>query len=268
MPLHPENTKTLLARIPSAHPELRQAVMLCMSAAERLEAKRTELERGGRLTPAGQRQELVEALKKQARDWRDARVPITEAQARLKTMRAALKARPSTEPNDLVGEMRRAELRAAIAEMPAGERAAYVLGSEDPQVAEAILGQPCFVSGLPSDVYEKVEAGYVQRVNARALQDIEALQAAVSAAETAAVVAKNEMARITGFEPRQFAEIFVPIENKERAPWLLKGGADEPPLVCTVQQDGTALYRPATADEIREGVYFKDLEEYRAAMAA
>jgi hypothetical protein len=270
MPLHPENTKTLVSRIPADHPDasvLRQAVTACLAAAERLEAKRAALERGGRLTPAGQRQELVEALKQQARDWRDGRVAITETRAKLETMRAGLKARPPTDPGDLVGELRRQELRSVIAEMPAGERAAFVLGSEDPQVAEAILGQPCFVSGLASDAYEKVQAAYVQRVNAGALQEIEALGAAVAAAETGALVARNELAQISGLEPREFSEIFEPIVHRQKAPWLVGSPGKE--MVVIVGQDGaSATYRAASDEERREGKFYKDLEEYKQAMAA
>src|SRR5215210_2126610 len=193
MPLHPENVRTLLARIPD-HPEavkLRAAVAECLSAAERLAAKRSQLEGDGRLTPAGQRQEMIEALKKSARDWRDARQPITEAKERLDQMRAALKSRPVADPNDIVGEMKRAELRAAIAELPQGERASFVLSSTDAQVIAAVLDQPAFVTGLPPDVFGKLEEAYVARANAPQLQEIEALQAAVAAAETATVVARN-----------------------------------------------------------------------------
>jgi hypothetical protein len=72
-------------------------------------------------------------LRAAVRDLRDARGPINKLQKKLDAKRAAI-AMPKFDPGDVVGFLRRQELRAALRSMDTGERA---LTLNDPAFADA-----------------------------------------------------------------------------------------------------------------------------------
>ena len=213
--------ESLVSRLPKHHPEadkMRVAIVECLAAAEKFEAKRRELDAKGHLTPRGRHEALKEQLvKESARDLRDAAKPISEALERLRTMKAAIKARPSTDPHDVVAELKRQELRTTIANLTDDERIPFVLSSKDPRVAEAVLDVPAIVSALPEEVVAKIESAYQERVFGKDLEEIKAFEAVVAEAQSAAAVARDEMQRTIGLERKAFDEIVTPIETKARA---------------------------------------------------
>ena len=256
-------TRNLVSRLPQ-HPEsarMRVVIQETLAVAEKFEAKRRELESKGHLTPHGRREALKEALTKQfARDLRDAQKPISEARERLRTMKSAVKVKPSADPNNVVAALERQELRATIAEMPEAERIGFVLGTSDPRILEAVLGQPAVVSGIPEEVFAKVESAYQERRFAKELHEIRELETVVVEAEAAARVARDELRQTIDLDPRAFDAIVKPIEEKRSAPWLIKDGEK-----IRVVKPGQHHYPEASADEIRDGVYYRDVEEYQAA---
>jgi hypothetical protein len=175
-------------------------------------------------------------------------------------MKAAVKVKPPVDRNDVVAAMERQELRATIAEMPDAERIGFVLGTSDPRIIEAVLGQPAVVSGIPEEVFSKVEASYQERRYAKELREIRDLEAVVAEAEAAARVARDEMRQTIGLDPKCFDDIVKPIEEKRSAPWLIKDGEK-----IRVVKPGQHHYPEASADEIRDGVYYRDVEDYQAA---
>src|SRR5215217_2018428 len=181
--------RSLIARLPN-HPDgARMAVVIneVLQVAQKFEERRRELELANHLTAHGRREALKkELVERHARDLRDASAPIAEARERLRTMRQGLKPRPSVDRSDFVGALERQEMRATIAEMPDAERTQFVLTTKDARIVEAVLGQPAVVSGLPDDVYEKLESGYQQRVYGKELQEIRDLETVVAEAEAAA----------------------------------------------------------------------------------
>lgn len=83
-------------------------------------------------------------LRAAIRDLRDARSPINELQAKLDAKRAAV-AIPPFDPKDVVGFLRRQELRGTLRTMDTGQRE---LTLSNPAFADAMLEQPPVLSGL------------------------------------------------------------------------------------------------------------------------
>jgi hypothetical protein len=177
-------------------------------------------------------------------------------------MREAVKVRPLADANNVVAEMRRRELRDAVAAMSDDERIAYVLNVNDNEIVAALLDQPAVVTSIPEEIFAKVEAAYVERMFGKELQEIKAFEAIIAEAEAAASVARDEMQRTIGLECKQFDEIVVPIETKARAPWLLKEATSGKVLVV---RPGESTYPVATEDELRDGVFYANAEEYERA---
>ena len=175
-------------------------------------------------------------------------------------MREAVKVRPLADANNVVAEMRRRELRDAVAAMSDDERIAYVLNVKDNAIVAALLDQPAVVTSIPEEIFAKVEAAYVERMFGKELQEIKAFEAIIAEAQAAAAVARDEMQRTIGLECKQFDEIVVPIETKARAPWLLREGDR-----VVVVKPGESTYPVATPDELRDGVFYADLVEYERA---
>jgi hypothetical protein len=99
-------------------------------------------------------------LKAAIRDLRDARAPINELQAKLDKKRAAV-AIPPFDPKDVVGFLRRQELRAALRTMETGPRELLL---KDPAFADAMLEQPAVLSGLfLADGFEGTASPEIQR---------------------------------------------------------------------------------------------------------
>jgi hypothetical protein len=92
------------------------------------------------------RQEQAQGHRRRAlRDLRDAQTGLKERRAETDVMDAATRKLPPTDPNDIVGFLRRQELRAALRSMNAGQRE---LTLNDPAFADAMLEQPPVLSGL------------------------------------------------------------------------------------------------------------------------
>jgi len=130
------------------------------------------------------------------------------------------------------------------------------------EIVAALLDQSAVVTSIPEEIFAKVEAAYVERMFGKELQEIKAFEAIIAEAEAAASVARDEMQRTIGLERKQFDEIVVPIETKARAPWLLKDNYSGQ-VLCV--RPGESTYPVATEDELRDGVYYANAEEYERA---
>ena len=126
-----------------AHP-LKAALAKALDIAETFHGDVEYLTLDKDLSPQGRQKALQSKLRAAIRDLRDARAPINELQAKLDKKRAAV-AMPPFDPKDVVGFLRRQELRAALRLANAGQRALLL---EDPAFADAMLEQPPVLSGL------------------------------------------------------------------------------------------------------------------------
>jgi hypothetical protein len=93
--------------------------------------------------------------------------------------------------------------------------------------------------------------------------EIAEIETTIAEAEMIVKVARGDISAHSGLQPQQFEQFAEPIETKADAPWLRRDknqAGDEQIIVVDLQRTG----RPASADEIRDGKYYKDYAEYLA----
>jgi hypothetical protein len=212
------------------------------------------------------------------RDLRDARAPINELQGKLDAKRKAV-AMPKFDPSDIVGFLRRQELRAALRMANAGQRTLLL---EDENFADALLEQPPALSGLqPQQIGDDKDQGnqdflLVEAAKKRRLEslfapqfaEIEELEKTIAEANMIADIARVDLQSNSGMDSRVFAEFVKPVESKANAPWLRRDkdfdGNDRIIVVDVQNHRG----RVATEREILDGKYYPDLAAYQADRSA
>jgi hypothetical protein len=231
------------------------------------------------LSEEGRQKAAQGHLRRAIRDLRDIKKPLEEYHAKTQEMRAAVKT-PVFDPADIVGFLKRQELRSTLRSMAnAGQRELLL---EDPAFADAMLEQPPALSGLqPQQIGEDKSKGnhdylLVEAAKKRRLESLFGPQLAAIAAREAiesealmiANVVRGDIAADSGLEPREFEAEVKAVESGVNAHWLRKDkdwDGNEKIYVIDVQNHRSRI---ATPDEIRDGQFFKDLAEYQASRAA
>jgi hypothetical protein len=97
------------------------------------------------------------------------------------------------------------------------------------------------------------------------LKEIDALQAVVDEANAAATIARTDLATVVEMDPASFDRLVVPIEKRQTAdtPWLLKQGER-----TVVVVPGETTYKEADENQLRDGVYYPDMQAYQRGRAA
>jgi hypothetical protein len=251
----------LLSRMQS-HP-LKKSLAKALDIAEHFHGDVEFLQLDKNLSDAGRRNAREGKLRAAVRDLRDAKAPIGEMQKRLDQKRAAV-AIPPFKQDDIVGFLRRQELRAAMRSMERGPRA---LTLQDPAFADAMLEQPPALSGLMPEenfLVESVKKERLAGLFGPQLAEIDALEQTLAEANSIVNVARNDLKANSGFEQQQAFEEFVkPIEAKQGAPWLRRYTEDGREVIRWVDLEAKVA-SIATEDQIRDGKFYKDHAEYLA----
>jgi hypothetical protein len=259
------------------HP-LRATLAKALDIAETFQGDVEFLSLNKDLSPQGRDNARRAKLRAAIRDLRDVRSPIDELRKKLDAKRAAV-AMPQFKQDDIVGFLRRQELRAALRSMAnAGQRALLL---KDPAFADAMLEQPPALSGLqPQQIGEDkaegnqdfllVEAAKKRRLEslfAPQIAEIDELEKTISEANMIADLARVDLKLHSEMDDRQFTEFVKPIENRQSAPWLVQVG--DTVMRVRPEKRGTPEYHtPATPDELRDGVKFDSEAAYLASRAA
>lgn len=161
-----------------AHP-LKAALAKALDLAEAFQGDMQFLQLNRDLSDQGRDNERRAKLRAAIRDLRDVRSPISELQKKLDAERAAV-AMPAVDPKDVVGFLRRQELRAALRSMDPGQRAVLI---EDPAFADAMLEQPPALSGLlPAEKFlvDQVREKRLENLFAAQIGEIDELEKTVA----------------------------------------------------------------------------------------
>ena len=146
-----------------------------VAAVDSFDAGAKELKSDPNWSDVGRRKQLAQLAAAQSESFRYTEQAIETARSHINTRRAAM--RPKRDPNDLVGEMRRQELRTFIRSLPAGERVQAVFA--DPTVADAVADALPALSGLTPEQASHI-ADHVMRQHPEAA-DLAAIDEAARA---------------------------------------------------------------------------------------
>jgi hypothetical protein len=261
------------------HP-LRSSLARCLDISESFAGDVEYLSLNTDLSPPGREKAVQSKLRAAIRDLRDSRGPIAELQTKLDQKRK-LVAMPKFDQADVVGFLRRQELRAALRTMDTGQRE---LTLNDPAFADAMLEQPPVLSGLflaedfkgtispeiqrDRDIVAAAKEKRLAGMFGRELEEITALEQTIAEANMIADLARNDLKLHSGIEDQRVFEEFVkPVEAKQNAPWLRKY-TEEGREVTRVIDLETNRAHIASEREILDGKYYASHQEYLADRSA
>jgi hypothetical protein len=246
-----------------AHP-LKASLAKALDVAENFAGDIQFLQLDKRLSDVGRQDAMQAKLRAAIRDLRDARAPIAEMQGKLDAKRAAV-AMPKFDSSDVVGFLRRQEIRTVLRGMDEGQRA--VLLASNPEFIDSMLEQPALSGAVPNQIIEAAKKERLAGLFGPQLLEIEEMEKIVAEGNMIADLARNDLQLHSGMEPRAFGEFVKPTESKANAPWLKKYNEDgkEVVRVIDLQTHGAHI---ATEREILDGKFYKDHAEYLADRAA
>jgi hypothetical protein len=216
---------SLLSQV-QAHP-LKAALAKALDIAEAFAGDVEFLQLDKNLSQEGRNNARQAKLRAAIRDLRDARAPIGELQAKLDAKRKAV-AMPPFPADDIVGFLRRQELRAALRSMENSGQRALML--EDPAFADALLEQPAALSGLHPQhgegdakdqgnqdfiLVEAVKKRRLESLFAPQLAEIAELEGTIAEAFSIANIARNDLQLHSGIEDRRVLRGIRPTNRNE-----------------------------------------------------
>jgi hypothetical protein len=265
------NIANILSRLDrhAQHPStatLRKAAEACLNVSERFTSEREQIDQNPHLTRDGKKAKLIDSLRKtHARDLRDARKPFDEAANKLKAMRETIKPAQIDETN-VVAALERMEIRTFVFNSPSADKVSLLLHQDaSPKILDAVLSAPRELSGVTKDIYDRAKTAREEKLYGPLLQEIETAELVLSEANNAAAIARASLMGTVELDQREFDRIMLPIENKTAAPWLLKEPGSQRVVVV---EPGAATYQEATPDQLRDGKFYADMQEYQQDRAA
>jgi hypothetical protein len=232
-------------------------------------ARRDEATKSGRFTPDGVNNDVLQfALNQAVPVLKRGRDAIASAKQEAAGLREKTKLRePDTTDPWKVGLMLRAVDR--FAAMTQEQRNKLTINPDklDPIEAEALVTAPASLTGI-SEVHRKLLVDRaLQAQHGEAIAELQALERAIEAAESAVEAGREEIRLESGvFDPRKFNELAAPAEAKANAPWLKKfreNGTDVVRKIEIPEGQKTGSAPLATPEDIERGVFADDAETYR-----
>ncbi len=127
--------------------------------------------------------------------------------------RAAMKPY-SHDPQDLVGELRRQEVRAWLRTMTPEERTKAVRNASDPFIVEAAISVPVELTGLLPSTHVDLAKELVEQRYGPEVEALNEFEKALQTVERAVDGARDDVREELGMAPHDFDAEFKPIEEK------------------------------------------------------
>jgi hypothetical protein len=245
---------------------LEVAYLGALDAMDRIESRHATNKSDPRLTPNGVRDDLLKfALNDAVPALHRGRTAIKKARAEVNERRSKLKVE-GPDKTDIAGAFRRMEIRTRLREMKPDELTNYFarLGDNVPtEIAQAVTELPPEYSGVPQSRHDLLTKRALDAQFGDQILEITEIEQAIAAAVSAVDAARDEVRLEVGiYDPAKFNELAAPIEAKHSAPWLrLTKGANGVDELRVVDLDQKVL-RPATPQEIADGIVAETLDEY------
>jgi hypothetical protein len=240
---------------------LRLAYHSALNAVDSIEARKADTLKSGKLTATGAADDALQyALSDLVPQFKKGRDTIQAAKREVASLRDKIKLQPS-DKTDVVGAIRRWEMREFLRAMPDKDRRAYVSKRReniDPELALAISELPAEFSGvLETDRNELLDRA-LRAQHGEAMDQLVELERAIEVTESAVEVGRDEVRLETGLPAHAFNERAAQIEAKAPTPWLRREG--EQTVVVELDK---RVARPATPEEIATGAFYRDFDEFK-----
>jgi len=195
---------------------------------------------------------------------------IAAARREAAELRSKVKLQP-TDKTDLVSAMLRAEMRDFLRSKPRAERDAYIRENAeklDPQMALAVMEMPAELTGISIVQRDALIERALEAQHGEALKHVQELERGIELAERAVQLGREEIIKESEADPHQFNELAEPFEKAAGANWLKKFQENGEEVVRVSRWNATrteGTWAKATPEELENGVYFANFEEYRLA---
>jgi hypothetical protein len=245
---------------------LEKAYLAGLAAVDRVEARHAANKADRRFTPDGIRDDLLKfVLSDAVPDLHRSRTAIAKARAEVTERRSKLKV-AGPDKTDVASAFRRMEARTFLRDMKPDQQTEWFrkYGDTIPaEIAAAITELPPEFSGVPASRYEMLMERALDAQFGEEIVEIKQIEQAIEAAMGAVEAARDEVRLEVGiYDPAKFNELAVAIEAKHSAPWLRRtkgaNGVEELRVVDLEQK----VLRPATLQEIADGIVAETLDEY------
>jgi hypothetical protein len=140
------------------------------------------------------------------------------------------------------------------------DRALRHLTEKMPLASEAVLELPAELTGISSSVYDDLQRQVLAEKHGDLLLKAAELEMAIEFAESAADAADEELRGELLLSTADWSALTSGVKAEKKVPWLRKQFG----LVDVVDMDNRTM-KPATEEELREGRYFANYDEFVAA---
>jgi hypothetical protein len=249
-----------------SHPGALAITERVLDVAKRFSERKTAISLSPTLTSLGKTQALQDALPTFLKELCQAQRPLKKIIGDLKARRLAALEIPEADRSDTATAIQDAEIRSWFSSLDLSQRESVALTTTDARILRAIVNLPAVagLSGSLARLVDEVRQRHAEMTKGEEIAAIGAEEAIAAEVSAAAAVARGSIQTASGVPAHTFDILIKPIEEQHAAPWLVKNG-DRPPMVCEVGADGLASYRPASRDEIADGIYFPDAKAYAEA---
>lgn len=213
--IHPARN-TLTSRVRTGQPyteNLLKTIDGLFAEEARLQQTRASIAGDPSLSDIGRNNKLADAVKGDlahvvARHGR----AVRKALWHVASERAAMKP-PDVDPTDVLGELRRQEIRAHLRSLPVGERQKVAIEfSQDNDYIAAITDAPPSLSGLDQQLHRSITTDYVERTFGPRLKELKGIEDDYTNAKGALDIVRGKLQEASGFSPSAFEEFMQPLE--------------------------------------------------------
>lgn len=247
--------------------QLESVYLGALDAVDQAEDRRSEAKASGKFTDDGINADVLEfaagtLAPKLLRHRRTVDAARQEAQERRCSLTITI------EKDAYAFALRQKKLELLL-QLPPAQRQKAFERNVDPELAQAVveLNLPPDAVGISGSAQKLARDALMRAAHGPVLDELEQLDSAIALADRAVRMAREELAIEAGVDPAKFDAAAAPFE-KGVGPWLKKvrQGNEEVTRVVrwNANGNGGTLATP-TADELQQGVFYRDIDEYRAA---
>lgn len=222
----------------------------------------------GRFTPDGLKAATLDhGVSKLAVQLKRGQQVLDRARRELDTQKAKL-APPAPDKADAAGAIRRWEFRQWFRGLSDRERSRYMLENREkmnPEEAAALMEVPANRTGISEIDHKDLIDRAMRAAHGDLIDDVAALEAGVSLAETANAAARDQLAKDGGVTVAAFNELAAPHEAKAATPWLTKATGNDGVERTFVMDLERKNWVKATPEQIEAGEFYPTWKEFNEA---